>query len=147
MATAYAIPKFHFVVEFGGSEFNCTEVSGLGFETEIIEYRGGADKKFHKTKQAGLRKYGNITGKRGTFEDTSKEFYDQWAKTVYYQEKGDQYRGDLTIKLLDEAGSPVVTWQATNTFISKLTSTDLKADANEVAIETVEWVIEELIIQ
>ncbi len=144
MATAYPLPKFHFSMEFGGTTFNCTEVSGLGFESETIEYRAGADKKFHKSKQPGLRKFGNITAKRGTFEDTSKEFYDQWAKTVYYQEKGEQFRGDLTIKLLDEAGQPAVTWIANQAYVAKVTSTDLKADGNEIAIETVEFVIEEL---
>jgi phage tail-like protein len=41
----YPIPKFHFQVEWG-EEFRIgfTEVSGLDFETEVIEYREGNSK-------------------------------------------------------------------------------------------------------
>lgn len=146
MAEAYPLPKFSFKVSFGDAEFNCTEVSGLDFEREIIEYRAGNDKEYHKSKQPGLAKYSNITIKRGTFADKTKEFYDQWFKTVYFEEKGGQFRGDLTISLLNENQEPTVTWKAQNAFISKIQSTDLKADGNEIAIETAEFVHEKLTI-
>lgn len=144
MATTYALPKFHFKVSFGNTEFNCTEVSGLDFEREMIEYRAGADNEYHKTKQPGLSKYSNITIKRGTFADKSKEFYSQWVKTVYFQEGEEEYRGDLTISLLDEKHEPVISWKAANAYITKIQSTDLKADGNEIAIETAEFVHEKL---
>jgi len=140
----YALPKFHFKVSFGDAEFNCTEVSGLDFEREIIEYRAGADKEYHKRKQPGLSKYSNITIKRGTFKDKTKEFYSQWVKTVFYQEAEETFRGDLTISLLDEKHEPVVTWKAQNAYITKIQSTDLKADGNEIAIETAEFAHEKL---
>ena len=88
----------------------------------------------------------NITIKRGTFADKSKEFYTQWAKTVYFQEGLEQYRGDLTISMLDEDHKPVITWKAINAYITKIQSTDLKADGNEIAIETAEFVHEKLSI-
>jgi len=146
MATTYPLPKFHFKVTFGDAEFNCTEVSGLDFEREVIEYRAGADNEYHKTKQPGMSKYSNITLKRGTFSDKSKEFYQSWIKTVYFQEGEEQYRGNLSISLLDEKHEPVVTWQAQNAYITKIQSTDLKADGNEIAIETAEFVHEKLAI-
>lgn len=146
MATTYPLPKFHFKVGFGDSEFNCTEVSGLDFEREVIEYRAGGDVEYHKTKQPGLSKYSNITMKRGTFADKSKEFYDSWIKTVYFQEGEEQYRGDLTISLLDENHEPLVSWKAEKAYITKIQSTDLKADGNEIAIETAEFVHEKLTI-
>ena len=146
MATTYPLPKFHFKVSFGESEFNCTEVSGLDFEREVIEYRAGADSEYHKTKQPGLSKYSNITVKRGSFVDKSKEFYENWVKTVYLQEGEEEYRGDLTISLLDEKHEPVITWKAERAYITKIQSTDLKAEGNEIAIETAEFVHEKLSI-
>lgn len=146
MATTYPLPKFHFKVGFGDAEFNCTEVSGLDFEREVIEYRAGADSEYHKTKQPGLSKYSNITLKRGSFADKSKEFFESWVKTVYFQEGEEQYRGDLTISLLDEKHEPVITWKAQKAYITKIQSTDLKADGNEIAIETAEFVHEKLSI-
>lgn len=144
MATTYPLPKFHFKVSFGDTEFNCTEVSGLDFEREVIEYRAGADKEYHKAKQPGLSKYSNITLKRGTFPDKGREFYEKWVKTVYFQEKEEQYRGDLVISLLNESHEPVVTWKAINAYITKIQATDFKADGNETAIETAEFVHEKL---
>ena len=145
MAT-YPLPKFHFKVTFGETEFNCTEVSGLDFEREVIEYRAGADNEYHKTKQPGMSKYSNITVKRGTFVDKSKEFYNEWIKTVYFQEGEEQFRGDLTISLLDESHLAVVSWKAAQAYITKIQSTDLKAEGNEIAIETAEFVHEKLSI-
>jgi len=145
MAT-YPLPKFHFKVTHGDAEFNCTEVSGLDFEREIIEYRAGADNVYYKSKQPGLEKYSNITVKRGSFADKSKEFYNQWIKTVFFQEGDEQYRGDLTISMLDEKHEPVITWKAENAYITKIQSTDLKAEGNEIAIETAEFVHEKLSI-
>ncbi|WP_339705346.1 phage tail protein [uncultured Kriegella sp.] len=143
-ASNYPLPKFHFKVTFGDAEFNCTEVSGLDFETEIIEYRGGLDKEYHKTKQPGLKKYSNITLKRGTFKNSKNQFFDEWKKTVFFQEEGEQFRGDMTISMLDEAHEPVVTWMAANAWVLKIQSTDLKADGNEIAIETAEFAHEKL---
>ncbi len=140
----YALPKFHFKVVYGDAEFNCTEVSGLDFETEVIEYRGGMDNEYHKTKQPGLKKYSNITLKRGTFKGSKDQMFNEWKKTVFFQEEGEQFRGDMTISLLDEAHEPVVTWTATNAWLLKVQSTDLKADGNEIAIETAEFVHEKL---
>ena len=71
-------------------------------------------------------------------------FYDQWAKTVYFQEDGEEFRGDLTISLLDENHEAVVSWKAERAYITKIQSTDLKADGNEIAIETAEFAHEKL---
>jgi len=132
------LPKFHFQVEWGDASMGFTEVSGLDFETEVIEYRQGAEMVYTKSKQPGLKKYGNVTFKRGTFQGDF-DFYKWWKQTYL-----DDYRRDITIKLLDNQHQPVITWQLTNAWPSKLQSTDLKADANEVAIETMEIVHEGL---
>jgi phage tail-like protein len=149
----YPIPKFHFLVEWASirpdeKEFRIgfTEVSGLDFETEVIEYREGNSKKYNKTKQPGLTKFSNITLKRGTFEG-DYAYFKEWQKTYYFQEgnkTGSLYRRTVTIKLLNEKHEPIITWTVQNAWPSKIQSTDLKADANEVAIETMELVHEGL---
>lgn len=143
----YPIPKFHFQVEWGDDfRIGFTEVSGLDFETEVIEYREGNSKKYNKTKQPGLTKFSNITLKRGTFEGDF-DYYKEWRKTYFFQEgnkTGSQYRRTVTIKLLNENHEPIIVWKVQNAFPSKVQSTDLKADGNEVAIETMELVHEGL---
>ncbi|HNE27642.1 MAG TPA: phage tail protein [Saprospiraceae bacterium] len=143
----YPVPKFHFQVEWGPNlRMGFTEVSGLDFETEVIEYREGTNKTYNKTKQPGLTKYADITLKRGTFEGDF-DFFKQWKETYYFQEgnkTGSRFRRDITIKLLNENHEPIITWQVLNAWPSKVQSTDLKADANEVAIETMTIVHEGL---
>ncbi len=144
----YPVPKFHFQVEWGPNlRMGFTEVSGLDFETEVIEYREGTNKTYNKTKQPGLTKYADITLKRGTFEGDF-DFFKQWKETYYFQEgnrTGSRFRRDITIKLLNENHEPIITWQVLNAWPSKVQSTDLKADANEVAIETMTIVHEGLV--
>lgn len=143
----YPLPKFHFQVEWGENlKIGFTEASGLDFETEVIEYREGNNKKYNKTKQPGLTKFSNVTLKRGTFEGNF-EYYKEWRKTYLFQEgnqTGSQYRRTVTLKLLNESHEPIITWKLLNAWPSKIQSTDLKADANEVAIETMELVHEGL---
>jgi phage tail-like protein len=145
----YPIPKFHFQVEWGdGFRIGFTEVSGLDFETEVIEYREGNSKKYNKSKQPGLTKYSDVTLKRGTFEG-DYDFYKLWKESYYFQEGNkttSRYRRTITIKLLNESHEPIITWQLENAWAKKVQSTDLKADANEVAIESMEITHEGLTI-
>lgn len=146
----YPLPKFHFLVEWGdGFQIGFTEASGLSFETEVIEYREGNSPKYNKLKQPGLTKYSDITLKRGTFEG-DHDFYAQWKETYFFQEgnsTGSRFRRTVSIKLLNENHEPIITWVVENAWPSKLESTDLKADANEVAIESLTLVHEGLTIQ
>jgi phage tail-like protein len=138
----YPLPKFHFSVEWGGNNIGFTEVTGLDRQTEVIEYRHGSSPEYHKIKQPGLQKYSNITLKRGTFKGDN-QFY-EWLNTVSLNKIE---RRDLVINLLNENHEPVVSWKVKNAWPVKVQSADLKADANEVAIETLELAHEGLTIQ
>ena len=80
-----------------------------------------------------MTKFSNITLKRGTFLNDN-EFY-AWFNTVQMTKIE---RRDITISLLNESHEPVMVWKVKNAFPVKVQSTDLKADGNEVAIETLE---------
>jgi phage tail-like protein len=132
MAT-YPLPKFHFIVDWGGTRVGFTEVTGLDMQVEAIEYREGNSPQYSKIKMPGMHKFSNITLKRGTFNG-DKEFY-QWINTVSLNTVE---RRNLTISLLNENHEPVLTWKVINAFPVKVQASDLKADGNEVAIETLE---------
>jgi phage tail-like protein len=65
---------------------------------------------------------------------------------MMFQEGKEKFRKDVTIKLLDEEHKPVISWRLSKAWPSKIQSTDLKADGNEVAIETMVLVHEGLSI-
>jgi phage tail-like protein len=138
----YPLPKFHFRVEWGGSKIGFTEVTGLNIENEMIEYRDGSSPEYHKVKMPGLQKFGNITLKRGMFNGDNEFF--QWLNTVSLSKVE---RRDVSIALLNEKHEPVYIWRVKNAFPVKVVAPDLKSDANEVAVETIEIAHEGLIIE
>jgi phage tail-like protein len=138
----YPLPKFHYQVQWGGSRLGFTEVTGLTVENELIEYREGNSLEYSKIKMPGMQKYGNITLKRGTFK-SDNEFFNWWnTKSL-----GNIERRDLTISLLNEEHQPVMVWKIKNAWPVKMQSADLKSDANEVAIETLELAHEGLVVE
>ena len=58
---------FNFTVAFGSGEIEggFSEVSGLGTEITVAEYRNGSDKRNVVTKIAGMFKVSDVTLKRG----------------------------------------------------------------------------------
>ncbi|MDX2417961.1 MAG: phage tail protein [Xanthomonadales bacterium] len=140
--TDYPLPKFHFQVDWGGTRIGFTEVSGLDVETEVIEYRDGASPEFSKIKMPGMQKYANITMKRGVFQSDNEYF--KWWNTVSLNTVE---RRDVTVSLLNEAHEPVMVWKVKNAWPTKIASTDLKADGNEISVETVELAHDGLSIQ
>ena len=138
---AYPLPKFHFLVKWDpGVRAGFTEVTGLDMQIEAIEYREGSSPEYSKIKMPGMRKFSNITLKRGTVAGDS-DFY-KWVQNINLDAAVE--RRDLTISLLDETHAPVMSWKAKQAFPIKLAASDLKADGNEVAIESIELVHEGL---
>src|ERR1700709_1817701 len=111
----YPLPKFHFQVQWGGSKVNFTEVTGLEVTTDIIEYRDGFSKEFHKIKMPGMQKFTNITLKRGKFA-RDNEFF-AWYNS---QSMNTIERRDLSISLLNENHDPVFVWKIKNAFPIKV---------------------------
>lgn len=140
--TDYPIPKFHFQADWGGVRIGFTEVSGLDAETEVIEYRDGASPEYSKTKIPGMQKFPNLVMKRAVF--ASDNDYFSWWNTVALNTVE---RRSVTISLLNEKHEPVVVWRVKNAWPAKLSSTDLKSDGNEIAIETIELAHDGLVIE
>lgn len=134
MATEYPLPRFQYQVDWGGARLNFTEVTGMDKQVEVIEYRHSDSKDFSKIKMPGMHKYSNLTMKRGKFEGDFgfNEFMDEIAT------ERAEARRDVVIRLMNEKSEPVAVWKASRCFAVKVTAPDLKSDANEVAIETVE---------
>jgi len=130
---AYPLTVFSFRVDWGGTNIGFSEVTGLNIEVQMIEYRDGISPEYSSRKMPGLKKYGNITLKRGVFA-SDNEYFD-WLNEINLNQIE---RRDITISLLDEENNPVMIWNIINAWPTKLTSPDLKASGNEAAIESIE---------
>ena len=134
MAQEYPVPRFHFQVDWGGAKISFTEVTGLVMEREKIEYRHSDSKDFNKIAMPGLVKNNNITMKRGKFEGDFD--YNAWLEDVANERV--EGRRDVIVRLLNEKHVPVAAWSAVRCFPVKITAPDLKSDANEIAVESIE---------
>ncbi len=141
-AATWPVPKFYFTVKFDNNEAVAfQEVSGLETETQIIEYRAGNSKLFSTVKMPGIKKFGNVTLKKGIFTKDNK-FWDWYNQIKMNTIK----RCTVVISLLDETGNPTMVWTLVNAWPTKITGTDLEANGNEVAVESIEIVHEGLTI-
>jgi phage tail-like protein len=128
--------QYNFVLEIEGTTVaGFTEVGGLNVEQDIIEYREGSDTASVR-KLPGLRKYANITLKRGYTQN--RDLWN-WRKTTI---DGATERKAGAVILRDEAGEPALRWEFREGWIAKYDGPALKATANEAAMETVEIAVE-----
>lgn len=142
----YPIQNFHFQVDWGGTRIGFESVENLEVQSTYIEYREGSSKEYGTMKLPGRPIYGNIVLKRGVFpKDT--EFFKWWRDTYFFMERGQPgslYRRTVTIKVLNDAHEPILTWQLHNAFPVRFAVSDLHAQGNEVLIETLELTYEGL---
>lgn len=141
--STWPLPKFKFNVTFVVATITIqfSEISGLDEEAQIIEYRHGNSANNFNIKMPGLQKFNNVTLKRGVFVGNA-EFY-TWFAGI---KANTINRDTVTIQLLNETGAATMVWTLNNAWPTKVTSTDMKSDANEAAIETLELAFESLTV-
>ncbi|MEO8449433.1 MAG: phage tail protein [Gemmatimonadota bacterium] len=133
---------FNFLVEIDGvTAAAFTECSGIATETDVIEYREGADKQARVRKLPGLTKFTNIVLKRGI--TTNQELWN-WRKEIM---DGLIDRRSVVIALLDGARNTVLRFQLHEAWPCKWEGPHLKAKNSEVAIETLELAYEGLDVE
>jgi phage tail-like protein len=125
--------QFNFLIEIDGVvKGGFSEASGLSTDTNIIEYREGAEQQGTTRKLPGLMKYNNIVLKRGWTKDKSLW---SWRKKVI---DGKTQRNSGSIVLLDEARNEALRWNFREGWPSKWEGPALNAKTSEVAVETLE---------
>lgn len=125
--------QFSFEVKWDATVIHFQEVSGLDVEAQPIEYRQSNSPEFSTIKMPGLKKYGNVTMKKGIWPNDSS--FQEW----YNQVKANTIaRKTVTISLMDESGTPAMVWTLSNAWPVKVSSPNLISDGNQVAIESIE---------
>ena len=138
----WPLPRFYFSVALGDDASAAFQsVTGLSTETTPIEYRHGNSPSFYPIKMPGLGKVGNVTLRKGIFVNDTKfwRWYDEIKMNTIN-------RRNVTINLLDETGTPKMTWTLNNAWPTKVTGADLQSDGNEVAIESLDIAYETMVI-
>ncbi|MFO7826480.1 MAG: phage tail protein [Cyclobacterium sp.] len=138
----WPLPRFFFEVDFGtGAAVPFQEVSGLDTEPQRLEYRHGNNPVFSTIKMPEMNTYARVTLKKGII--MSDHLFWDWFKKIKMNTIKQQ---TVTIKLRDGEGRPTMTWILNNAFPIKISTSDFKSDADEIAVEAIEISFEELAI-
>lgn len=138
MATLRERPyvQFNFLVDLGsgtteGPDAGFQEISGIGMEVTVAEYRNGNSKENSVMKVTGLNKSTDVTLKRGVIGSLS--LYN-WLNQI---RNGDQTAlRTVVIHLQNEDHTQIVqTWKLMRARIIKHTSGPLNAKGTDVAME------------
>lgn len=123
---------FRFRIEIDGLIVGgFSEATGLQGETQIEEYKeGGVNHHIHRLPKE--TKYPNLVLKRGL---TDSEVLWDWHKDVA---SGKFERKTVHVILLDDGGKDAWRWSFEKAYPVKWAGTELKADSNSVAFETIE---------
>ncbi len=128
--------QFNFLVDLGsgtteGAEAGFQEVSGVGMEVTVSEYRNGNSRENSVMKITGLNKSTDVTLKRGVIGSLS--LYN-WLNQI---RNGDQTAlRTVTVQLQNEDHSAIVqTWKLLRARIVKHTSGPFNAKGTDVAME------------
>jgi phage tail-like protein len=122
----------NFVIEIEGLLVGgFSECSGLEVESEVVPYReGGVNDYLHRF--AGPTSSPPLVLRHGI---TSRDALWRWCQTTT---AGHVVRRNGTIFLLDSARVPVVQWDFKDAFPYKWTGPELRAEAANIAFESVE---------
>lgn len=130
MARVDPYAGYNFAVELDGiTRAGFRECSGLDSTQNAGNYREGTDKYLGMRKVPGLNSHSDITLSRGVTEDGKLW---EWREKAM---KGAVERHDISITLLDDVGTPRVTWNLFECWPSGWTGPALNATADEFAIE------------
>lgn len=150
MATQRERPynRFNFLVDLGdgnteGPDAGFAEVSGLGMQLEVIEYRNGNSRENEPMKITGLARVGDVTLRRGLIG--SLKLY-HWIDQI---RNGDTNAlRTVTIQLQNEDHTQVVqTWKLLRARIVKHVSGPFNAKGGDVAMEEMVLAFERLEIE
>jgi len=137
--TAYPLPVYNYKVEIGSDTVAFSEVSGLNISYETKTYKesptgSGAPgpRVMHMPMQGTPA---SVTLKKGLVRGSSIATFYNWINSIQINQVN---KKDIFIRLMDESGSPVISWKVTNAFPKKLDAPTFDANSNDVAIESME---------
>jgi len=136
---------FNYIVNFDGGEIfgGFSDVSGIGTELTVAEYRNGNEKENHVRKVAGVHKVSDVTLKRGIINSKSL-----WEWITQARTAGPAAQKTVSITLLDEAQAPVQSWVLRGVIPMKYTGPTLAGKGGgDVAMEELVLSAEGLVIE
>ena len=137
--TAYPLPVYNYRVEIGSDAVAFSEVSGLSISHETTTYKESpvesgipGPRVMHMPAQGTPA---SVTLSKGMVRGSSVATFFDWINSIQINQVE---KKDVYVRLLDENGDVVISWKVTNAFPTTLNAPTFDANANDVAIESME---------
>lgn len=129
--------NFNFVVEIDGNTVGALTEADLPEGTiEITSYREGDEREYSGRRLPGRVTFSHLILRRGLTID--RTFFDWWRSVA----DGTLDRRNVSVILRDYTGQPFARWNFRDALPTKYSAPDFRAQGNEVAIESLELVVE-----
>ncbi len=140
----YPYSQFNFIVQWDNIQGETVdagfqEVSGLGLEINVTDYRAGNAKTNEGIKITTTAKASDVTLKRGVMG--TQDLY-EWVNLVRDGDQG-QFK-KVTVTLLSESRKPVMRWQLMDARPIKFTGPTLNGTATDTATEEIVLAVERI---
>ena len=146
--TNYPLPVYNYRVEIGSDAVGFSEVSGLSISYETSTYKESPVESGAPGPRVMImpaqKAAPTISLKKGVVPASSIATLFNWinATQINQVEKKDIY-----VRLLDEAGAPVISWHVVNAFPTKLDAPTFDTKSNDAAIESMELMADAVFVE
>ncbi|SNR16932.1 phage tail protein [Tenacibaculum jejuense] len=135
----YPLVTYNYRVDIDGTSISFSEVSGLEVSFETITYKESYSESGkvgpNIMYMPGQIQPVNIALKKGYVKGKSIPALYDWINSTAINQTD---KKDIMVHLLDETGATVVSWKVVDAFPTKLSAPSFSADANEVAVESMD---------
>lgn len=145
--SVYPLPVYNYRVEINGEAIAFSQVTGLSLAFETTTYKEshtvplpGVNTMRMPAQQSDV----TITLQKGLVPSKSLPALYQWIKSTQINQVE---KKDIFVRLLDETGNPVISWQVINAFPTKLDAPSFDASSNDAAIESMELMADTIILE
>ncbi len=145
---SYPLPSYNYVVEVNGTSIAFSQASGLniGFETTTYKQsptESGIPGPVVMRMPAQPSEI-SITLQKGIVKGKSVPELYKWLNATQVNQTE---KKDIDIRLMDEAGTAIITWSVKNAFPTGLDAPTFDANSNDAAVETLKLMADRITIE
>jgi phage tail-like protein len=134
-----AVHQFYLTITGHVVEMVFRECSGIGSESEVIEYKASGKSDYNTIAAIpGRLKWQKVNLKRGITDSMDAW---KWRKMVE-DGKVSEARANGTLIMVGQDGTPIAQWDFVNAWPTKISGPSMNSSSNEVGVEELEIVHE-----
>lgn len=143
----YPLPAYNYIVEIDGETIAFSQVSGLSVSYETTTYKESPTESGIAgpitMRMPAQRSDVTVTLQKGIVAGKSVPTLYKWINATQINQTT---KKDIFIRLMDEAGVALISWQVVDAFPTSLEAPTFDASSNDAAIESMQLMADRVIV-